>query len=41
MRPQNKSTESRENESDQVVIGLTFASDWLIEWREFFRPNMA
>ena len=28
----------RENASDQVAIGLSFASDWLRGWREFSRP---
>ena len=29
---------ARENASDQVAIGFTFASDWLRGWREFARP---
>ena len=29
---------ARENASDQVAIGFTFASDWLRGWREFSRP---
>ena len=27
-----------ENVGDQIVAGFTFASDWLIEWREFSGP---
>ena len=27
---------ARENVSDQVVIGFSFASDWLSRWRVFF-----
>ena len=27
-----------ENVGDQIVVGFTFASDWLIEWREFSGP---
>ena len=33
-----KLPKARENAGDQVVIGFTFASDWLKEWREFFGP---
>ena len=29
----------RENADDQVVIGFSFASDWLREWCEFFGTN--
>ena len=29
---------ARENVGDQIVVGFTFASDWLIEWREFSGP---
>ena len=38
MRSQEKTgklPKARENASEQVVIGLSFASDWLEEWREF------
>ena len=38
MRSQEKTGElpkARENVSEQVVIGFSFASDWLKEWREF------
>ena len=28
----------RENASEQVAIGFSFASDWLRKWREFSRP---
>ena len=39
MRTQRKSDlpQARENAGDQVVIGLSFASDWLIECCEFSR----
>ena len=30
--------EARENTSDQVAIGFSFACDWLRGWREFYRP---
>ena len=30
--------EARENASDQVATGFSFASDWLRGWREFSRP---
>ena len=30
--------QARENVSDQVMIGFSFASDWLRKWREIFRP---
>ena len=33
-----KQPKARENAGDQVVIGFSFASDWLRKWREFFRP---
>ena len=33
-----KLPKGRENAGDQVVIGLSFASDWLREKREFSRP---
>ena len=29
-------SEARENASDHVAIGLSFESDWLRKWREFF-----
>ena len=29
---------ARENVGDQIVVGFTFASDWLIECREFSGP---
>lgn len=29
-------TNARENVGDQVVIGLSFASEWLREWWKFF-----
>ena len=29
---------ARENVGDQIVVGFTFASDWLIKWREFSGP---
>ena len=29
--------QARENASDQVAIGFSFASDWLKRWREFSR----
>ena len=38
MKPTNLS-KARENSTDQVVIGFSFASDWLREWREFFWSN--
>ena len=28
----------RENACEQVSIGVSFASDWLREWRKFFGP---
>ena len=30
---------ARENASDQVAIGFSFASDWLKKWREISRPT--
>ena len=33
-----KLPKARENANDQFVIGFSFASDWLREWREFFAP---
>ena len=27
------------NAGDQVVLGFSFASEWLDEWREFFWTN--
>ena len=30
--------QARENASDQVAIGFSFASDWLRGWCEFSRP---
>ena len=30
---------ARENVGNQVVIGFSFASDWLRQWREFFWVN--
>ena len=33
-----KRPEARENASDQVMIGFSFASDWLRGWREFSKP---
>ena len=38
IRSQKKTGElpkARENVSEQVVIGFSFASDWFKEWREF------
>ena len=32
---QSKKSNVRENAGDQVVIGCSFVSDWLKEWREF------
>ena len=34
----SKIPEARENADDQVVIGLSFASDWLRKWCKFSRP---
>ena len=34
-----KLPKARENAGDQVVIGFSFASDWLREWYEFSGPN--
>ena len=34
----NKPSKARENAGDQVVIGVSFAFDWLREWREFSGP---
>ena len=31
-------SEARENASDQVTFGFSFASDWLRGWREFSKP---
>ena len=33
-----KSPKTRENAGDQVVIGFSFASDWLRDWRESSGP---
>ena len=33
-----KSPKARENAGDQVVIGFSFASDWLRDWRESSGP---
>ena len=33
-----KLAKARENEGDQVVIGVSFASDWSRGWREFSEP---
>ena len=30
----SKLLKARENVSEQVMIGFSFASDWLTEWRE-------
>ena len=30
----SKLPKARENVSEQVMIGFSFASDWLTEWRE-------
>ena len=41
MRIQSKTIKlpkAQENVGDQVVIGLSFASDWLREWCEFSGP---
>ena len=35
---QEKLPKARENAGDQVVIGFSFASDWLGEWHEFSEP---
>ena len=34
----SKPSKARENAGDQVVIGVSFAFDWLREWREFSGP---
>ena len=34
----SKLSKARENAGDQVMIGFSFASDWLREWREFPGP---
>lgn len=34
----NNSTKARQNAGDQIVTGLSFASDWLRKKREFSRP---
>ena len=34
-----KLPKARENAGDQVVIDVSFASDWLGEWREFSGPS--
>ena len=34
----SKIPEARENADDQVVIGLSLASDWLRKWCKFSRP---
>ena len=41
MRTQSKTKlpKARENADDQVVISLSFAFDWLKEWREFSGPT--
>ena len=31
-------TPSKNNQTAQVLIGFSSASDWLREWREFSRP---
>ena len=31
--------QARENARDQVVIGFSFASDWLKRWHEFSETN--
>ena len=33
-----KQPKARENAGDQVVIGFSFASDWLRKWHEFSEP---
>ena len=41
MRAQSKTTQlpkARENAREQVVIGCSFVSDWLREWRAFSIP---
>ena len=41
MRTKRKITKlpkARENAGDQVVISVSFASDWLRKWRKFSRP---
>ena len=41
MRAQSKNkrfTKKRENVGDQVVIGVSFACDWLRKWHEFSGP---
>ena len=30
--------QARENACEQVVIGLSFTSDWWRKWREIFQP---
>ena len=37
----SKLPKAREKAGGQVVIGFSFASDWLRKWREFFRPITA
>ena len=34
----NKLFKARENEGGYFMLGLSFASDWLREWREFSGP---
>ena len=34
----SKRRQARENASDQVAIGFSFASDWLKKWPEISRP---
>ena len=34
----DQTAKARENAGDQVVIEFSFASDWLIGWREFPGP---
>ena len=41
VKPQSKTTKipkARENAGEPVVIGFSFASDWLKEWSEFSGP---
>lgn len=38
MRTQSKDKPHARNAGDQVVIGFSFAFDWLREWREFPGP---
>ena len=34
----SKLLDAQENAGDQIVIGFSFASDWLRKWREFSGP---